>query len=654
MSRAVALVSASDARDEIALALDLADGQRQIAAHLEPTLTGRQRQAMEARAALLGWCDQKVARGYPLGAAYEETAVEACAGRLPPDLQALVALANDRSGGDARLSARTLRRWATDRKKLGSAGVAPMKTRDPDAAPVWLDAFLRYYARPTKPSVADCLRQWAEDEPGRALPSYAAARLALSKLTHIERAQGREGRLALKARQAFVKRSVDDLSPGSVYVADGTTWDREVEHPIHGRPFKPEITTIIDAHTRRVVGWSAGLAESWQVVADALRRACAICIPAIFYTDRGSGYVNEAMNASLTGFLARLGVTPMRALPYNSQAKGNVERFQQRWVTLAKRAPTFTGAGMDKEAKQLAFKTTRKHIALVGRSPLLITWADFCGEVEAFVGAYNAAPHRGLPRQRDPVTGAKRHLSPNDQWAARVAAGFEPIVPSVAELDDLFRPYETRMVRRCGVQLGTNSYFDTALDRFHEQEVMVGYDMRDASRVWVREIEATRDGRIPGQLVCVARFEGNAARYVPVSMEQAAMERRAKGRLRRLQTHVSEVEAELRPTALLDLPPAPAASVDSLEFPKRETPSASSVGEEVASFAAAEGDAKGRPRFANDVEFARWIIAHANEATPTDREYAAELLGDNTMMELLRIKSVDLTLLRAVAVGEAA
>ena len=63
-------------------------------------------------------------------------------------------------------------------------------------------------------------------------------------------------------------------------------------------------------------------------VIDALRRACAFAgIPAIFYTDRGPGYKNKAMNAPLTGFLSRAGITPMHALPYNSQAKGNVERL---------------------------------------------------------------------------------------------------------------------------------------------------------------------------------------------------------------------------------------------------------------------------------------------------------------------------------------
>jgi len=467
--------------------------------------------------------------------------------------------------------------------------------------------------------------------------------------------------------------------PGSVYAADGTTWDREVEHPIHGRPFKPELTTVIDAHTRRVVGWSAGLAEGWQATIEALRHACAACIPAIFYSDRGSGYINEKMDGEITGFLARLGVTPMRALPYHSWAKGNVESFQKQWITLAKRAPTYTGRDMDKEARLLAFKTTRREVALFGQSRLLISWADFLGEVGDFIEKYNNRPHRGLPRIRDAQTGVKRNLTPNEMWAKAVAErGFEPIVPAEEEMHDLFRPYEIRMARRCCVQLGTNTYFDVALDPFHEKEVMVGYDMQDATRVWVREIDRTAEGRIPGRLICVASFEGNSSRYVPVSMEQRAMEQRAKGRERRLQAHLAVVQAELRPGTFLESAPGqPNRAFDAphVEIPAllkiqesltgdAASPARSVVSEEVTSFAPAGEAARdacvvglaqsareeSRPHFTDDAGFAHWLTRHADQATETDRAYARELLSDRTSREMLRMRGVDCEALRAIAV----
>ena len=39
----------------------------------------------------------------------------------------------------------------------------------------------------------------------------------------------------------------------------------------------------------------------------------------------------------------------MRALPYNSQAKGVIERINQIYTPAAKRLPTYVGKDMDKE-----------------------------------------------------------------------------------------------------------------------------------------------------------------------------------------------------------------------------------------------------------------------------------------------------------------
>jgi len=69
--------------------------------------------------------------------------------------------------------------------------------------------------------------------------------------------------------KSYVSRDVSTMLPAELYQADGKTFNAEVAHPLHGRPFRPEITTIIDAKTRKVVGWSAALDESANAVADA-------------------------------------------------------------------------------------------------------------------------------------------------------------------------------------------------------------------------------------------------------------------------------------------------------------------------------------------------------------------------------------------------
>ncbi|MFT4098799.1 MAG: Mu transposase C-terminal domain-containing protein [Rhodoblastus sp.] len=634
---------------------------RQNAAPEPAHLTHRQRKVMAARLAVCQEIDRiAIAGGHGVSAAVSILVADFAAGILSEPLMQACRDANDRARG---LSTRTIYRWIKARK---DGETAPRKTRAKHDAPAWLDSFLVAWRKPQKPDLAAVYRDWIETLPAVQRPSYAAVRRALAKMSHIERHMGREGKLALRARQAYTVRDFASLAPTTIYTADGTTFDAEVTHPIHGRPFKPEITVIVDVATRRAVGWSAGLAESQLTVADALARACDQGIPAIFYTDRGPGYRNAAMHDEVAGLLRRLGVTPMLALPRNAQAKGVVENFQKRWITVARQFPTFTGAGMDREAKQLAYKTTRREIALVGASRVLPSWTDFVAAIEAALVKHNDRPHRALPWTRDEATRAKRHLTPNELWRQKVAAGAELIVPDEAERLDLFRPYEVRRVRRCMVTLGTNSYFASELDAFHEQDVMVGYDVRDARQVWIRRIDMHEGERRPGALVCVAQFEGNKTRYVPISFEQAAMEKRAEGRRRRLADKLDRVEAELRPAALLTLQPVqPDPEFLSVEASAtRPQDGETAAGSDVAQVSrldivdpavslspAAEG---GRPFFHDDIEFAQWVAAHPAEATATDRELIVELLTSEASKFLLRRAGVDLGRLRAAAIEEAA
>ena len=619
------------------------EAKRQIATHVRGHLTERQRRVMDARQTLLLSIDaEALATGRSRESAIRALVEAAARGALTPEQAAIVKTANDR-GGAAEVSRRTLLRWFRAREMGGAAALAPEATKAMGDLPAWFDGFLAHYSRPTKPSIAEALRAYGRELPeGSPRPTEKQVRHALRKLPLLERLRGREGKLALRARQAYVARDFSDLLPTSVYVADGKTFDAEIAHPIHGQPFRPELTTIVDVATRRIVGWSAALDESAFAVIDALRRACAGSgIPAIFYTDRGPGYRNKAMDAEVTGFMARAGITAMRALPYNSQAKGVVERVNQIYGPAARSLPTFIGGGMDKQAKLIAFKTTRRELALTGTSRLLTGWDAFLDHIEATVAAYNDRPHSSLPRFRDPQLGRARHLTPNELWAQK-SEGFEPVVPDAAELDDMFRPYVLRRARRCLVDWLGNSYFAPALEAFEGAEVAVGYDIRDASRVWVRRIEEIDGERTPGRLVAIAAFEGHRTRYVPITAERAAMEKRAKGRLSRLQDKMGVIEQELRPAALLELhPAAPAPQIEAAPASPPQ-PSAAIV------------SIDGRPVFRDDVSFARWLAENPDRATAPDLEHLRDLITTHSTNELLRMSGVDLTALRKLARSSAA
>ena len=69
-------------------------------------------------------------------------------------------------------------------------------------------------------------------------------------------------------------------------------------------------------------------------------------------------------------------------------------------------------------------------------------------------------------------------------WADFGRRGFKPVPLEPHEADDLFRPVERRKVHRGQVSFHTNHYFDERLEPYHGMEVLVGYDIFDASKVW--------------------------------------------------------------------------------------------------------------------------------------------------------------------------
>lgn len=632
--------------------------RRQIEAVDPARLTARQRVVMEARAVVLLDLDRRQLEGArSASAAVAGLLADREGGRLDTDVAAALA----RATGGKRLCRATLFNWLAARQQAGTAAALAPAKREKADLPEWFDRFLRHWGLPAKPALDGPLGAYAQfirdlKAAGTAdadLPTLRQVRLAMDKVSHLVLARGREGRQALKARMAYVSRDASELMPTTIYVADGTTFDAEVAHPIHGRAFRPEITVILDVTTRACVGWSAGLSESFDVVADAVRRAVRHGVPALFYTDRGRGYDNEAMSADLTGLLGRLGTTHMRALPYNSQAKGVVERFQARWIALAKTYPTFTGADMDRQARQAAFKATRRDIALTGQSAILPTWSQLVLDIEAMVDEYNASPHDGLAEIRDPLSGRKRHMSPAEAWAAWTDRGFEPDLLTPAALDDLARPWVERTVRRCLVSLGGNEYFDLALTPYHERTVIVGYDIGDASRVTVREIDTLDGKRVPGRFICVAGFEANKRRYIPVSMERQALEKRAIARHGRLAAHLDTVEAELAGARLIEASALMPLPLLAPEQPVRSADEGLQRGGPVdartdAPVADPGGDPGIRPVFRSDVEFCRYFADRPDGLDGDDIAYLAALLASPTQREALRMAGVDIGRLRLI------
>lgn len=559
-----------------------------------------------------------------------------------------LAVANDRKTVAA-IKRSTLYAWFKTRADGGVVSLAPTPPKEQAPIHPGFAGFLKHYAKGSKPHATKALEDYLDTDPpkDKRLTLSQVKYILSERLNNIEKHVGREGLLTLRSRMAYVTRTTDGMWPTTVYTADGKTFDAEIADPVSNNPMRPEITSILDVATRRCVGYAVSRKENVIAVTEALRQSCSVHgICAIFYTDRGAGYKNKTFDADVSGLMGRLSITKMHALPYNSQAKGIIERFNHVWNDLAKRLPTYIGTDMDKEAGQKVHKLTRKDIKEFGHSRLLPTWQEFLAMCDGMVEEYNNRPHRSLPKFQDPDTGKKRHMTPNESWAAHVADGFEPVTLDPDEADDLFRPYEIRTARRGEVHWNTNTFFHHDLERYHGEKVMVGYDYHQAEKVWVREFDVTTGQ--PGKLICVAEFMGNAQRYVPLSYEQKALDDRTKGKLNRLERRADDARSEQS---------APGQIEHQSEVPLPDLqPSPTPVLRSVETVPEAEFVEIAKPRrqtWASDEELALWALENPENITPKQATLLRDCLERPIAAQAFRLAGIDTealrNLLRAVA-----
>ncbi|MDI3325605.1 Mu transposase C-terminal domain-containing protein [Pontibacterium granulatum] len=510
-------------------------------ANTQANLTERQRTVADARVTVINAVEGLKQSGITQEAALTTLLTQAVTGQLKeinPVLDAALRLAKDPRGRSNSLypSNRSLKRWlGTDTKALAPKAKRPLKV------PTWANDFLMCWQRPEKPSVEHAYRQLTNqyDLEGKTaeLPSIHQVRRFITKMGNIAKQKGRMGARELKNMLPFVRRDFSDLLPADIYSADGHTFDGEVQHPLHGRPFRPEVTTFIDIATRRVVGVSVDLAESSIAVLDALISACTHAVPALIYVDNGGGYENALLKDQATGVLARLGSTMTHSLPYSSQARGVIERVHQTlWVDGAKELPGFIGADMDQEARQIQFKLSRQAIKHGGTLPLL-GWQTFMDYVNQRIQWYNQRPHSSLPKTTD-IQGKRRHLAPDELWQQHQNKGWTPTLLTADEAVQVFRPRTTRKVSRGEIKFINNIYFSHALTEWHGEEVHVAYDINDPTYIWVYETEH-------GRQICKAEWNANRVDYMPKSVIENAREGRAKARLRRNDAHREEILEEL-------------------------------------------------------------------------------------------------------------
>ena len=214
--------------------------------------------------------------------------------------------------------------------------LAPGKPEKTGHDPVHVATFLFFFCRPTRPSVAEAWRKMVPHlaDKGLPAPSYATVVRIENELPVTVKYRGRVTGSEWRALKPYVERDVSMFHSNDIWVGDGHSFKAKVQHPIHGQPFTPEVTVIIDWVSRKVVGWSVALAESTVAVSDAFRHAQQVtrARPLVYYSDNGSGQTGKTIDCPVAGTLARQGIAHETGIPGNPQARGIIERLWQ--VTL--------------------------------------------------------------------------------------------------------------------------------------------------------------------------------------------------------------------------------------------------------------------------------------------------------------------------------
>ncbi len=542
-------------------------------------------------------------------------------------------IANQRGGQERTISRATLYRWIKERDTAGSALVLmPKATPLKDTAP-WAAAFMREYGRPTRPSVAESLRdmRWDGEK-----PSIDQVHRYLKKLSFFEKNRGRIGPKAMRSHKAYVSRDTSDLEAGYIFIGDGHTFKAQVAHPMHKRPFRPEVTTFLDVKTRKAVGYSVALAENAWAVADALRVACMrATVPAMLYYDNGSGANNVTFDGPVIGLIDALSIgKKVNSIAGNSQSRGIIERYHSSVLhRAAKKLPSYVGPDMDGDARFLQDRRLRRDVRETGTSSILLSWEDFYTFLKETVEDCNNRPHRSLPKVRDEETGKLRHQTPNEAWDESVSKGAELYPLSDEEAALLFRPYVIKTASRGLVSVFSQSYFNRILERYEGQDVQVGYDIHDPSRVYINDIE--------GRFVCEAIFNGNRDGYMPKAVVDIAREKRVAGQVKRLENKKAIAQEGLG-TKQIEYSPEPVFDAEFLDLGARAMAEM-----ETANVVAMPMKSNVRPKFVtDDGEMAAWLLDHPDQINDHDRTYFSRLLRDPSFALVLETYRIDPGVLR--------
>lgn len=427
-------------------------------------------------------------------------------------------------------SVKTVELWL--RSKEQSVELAPKYKQKGGTQPTWLVIFLASYRKPQGLSVMAAYKEMIFDMAAGGfnqedLPRYDTVSRYIKRLPALVLAVGRKTGSEYSALKSFIRRDWGNVS-NQYWVGDGHTFKAKVRHLEHGYAFAPEVTLIIDAASRKIVGWAFSLSENQIAVGEALGNAMIKHgKPLLYYSDNGAGQTAKTIDCPIGGMMSRLGVEHQTGIPGNPQARGIIEGIWDiTTIAVAKKFHTFQGTGMDSNTLQ---KNTRaiNSAKTKGEVPQFVpSWYEFMDEcIKQFEWYNNKHEHQALGGK----TPSQAYLDNLDPLM---------VLPLTDEEHrDLYRPHVLRTPSRGEVSLYNNKYFSKKLEELPAKtQVRVAYDLNDAQQVWIKDLD--------GRDICTAEFDGNKVDAFPKTFVDQLKDKRIDGVIRRKEQQIELIKQE--------------------------------------------------------------------------------------------------------------
>lgn len=487
-------------------------------------------------------------------------------GNLPPRVLDAASVANARQGKRVGVGKSSLQEWYStwllaqgDANRLLVLLSAGHHKAVPWQQIPWLDDFFAFYRVWQRPSVAEAYRDfekwWFREYAGNsgmlaAIPGIHTVRREMQKVPKIVRERYRTTGSAWRSLNPFKRRDWSQMPVNAVWVGDGHCMKMQTFNPLTNNVFQAEVTFVMDAGQRFIVGWSIALSENTIAVADALRHAISQHgVPLIYYSDNGPGETGKNLDADVVGMLPRLGIEHYTGIPGNPQGRGIIERFNKEVPhEVARQFESFCHKDADEETVKLQQRIaasalnaahqgkelTPRQVKALGKIP---TWEQLVAAIEREVELYNNREHKSLPRREN-----GKHYSPAAYRKHLIREQGQDVMIdwlTPEELHEMFRPEEIRTTTRGEVHLFNNIYFSTELKFYTGEKIRVNYDIHDADSVIIR--------RMDGTYICDAIWNGNKVDGFAKPVIQKRIEERVKGRIDRGMKRVEDAKRELRP-----------------------------------------------------------------------------------------------------------